>query len=245
MPRRLIGGHNTQFQAVRAELRALADPKHAKALQWYFKTGPGEYGEGDQFLGLRAAQGHALARRHRDLPFSSIQRLLDSVIHEERGLALEILVLQFQKGSPIQRKKIYRFYVRNIRRINNWDLVDLSAPHVVGASWFSDRTLPVETWVTSPNLWKRRIAILATFYFIRQNRFGECLRIAQKLFKDPEDLIHKALGWMLREVGKRDQPVLERFLKQYAHRMPRTTLRYAIERFPERKRKAYLRGHNT
>jgi 3-methyladenine DNA glycosylase AlkD len=222
-------------------LRRAANPAKAAILRRFFKTGPGEYGEGDRFLGLTVPQIRALAKQNGSLGAKSLQVLLNSGFHEERLLALLILVSRFQKGSEAERSRVYRFYVRNLHRINNWDLVDLTAPHIVGPVWFDGGPVPIQRWVTSKNLWERRIAIVATFHFIRQNRFGETLKIAGLLLEDPEDLIHKATGWMLREVGKRDRAVLEGFLKKYHRKMPRTMLRYAIERFPEEKRKRYLR----
>jgi 3-methyladenine DNA glycosylase AlkD len=228
------------FSEVRKEIRDLADPKKAQILQRFFKTGPGEYGEGDRFLGIMVPQIRVAVKKYRDLDSGSLHTFLESPFHEERLFALLVLVLRFQRGSRQERKKIYDFYVRNLRAINNWDFVDLTAPTIVGTTWFEGGRVPIEKWVRSRNLWERRIAILSTFYFIRQNRFQETLRIAAKYLNDPEDLIHKATGWALREIGKRDQAVLERFLKRHVRRMPRTALRYAIERFPERKRKSYL-----
>jgi 3-methyladenine DNA glycosylase AlkD len=228
------------FSEVRKEIRGLGDPKKAQILQRFFKTGPGEYGEGDRFLGIMVPKIRAVVKKFRNLDFGSLHTFLESPFHEERLFALLVLVLRFQRGSMEERKKIYDFYVRNLRAINNWDFVDLTAPTIVGTIWFEGGRVPIEKWVRSRNLWERRIAILSTFYFIRQNRFQETLRIAAKYLNDPEDLIHKATGWALREVGKRDQAVLERFLKRHLRRMPRTALRYAIERFPERKRKSYL-----
>ncbi|MFH1263111.1 MAG: DNA alkylation repair protein [Pseudomonadota bacterium] len=224
----------------RKELRELADPGRAKNSQRFFKTGPGEYGEGDRFLGITVPRLRALAKKHCDLSFSSLRSFLASPLHEERLFALMILVLQFQHGSKIDRKRIYDFYVRNLRAINNWDLVDLTAPRIVGPIWLEGGRVPIQRWVRSRNLWERRIAIVSTAYFIGQGRFSETLRISRTLLNDREDLIHKAVGWMLREVGKRNRPVLERFLDRHAHRMPRTMLRYAIERFSESERQTYL-----
>src|SRR5262245_62175692 len=227
------------LREIRRDVRALADPRRAAVLRSFFKTGPGEYGEGDVFLGLTVPQVRGLVRRHRGTPVDVCRALADSKFHEERLLALLLLVDRFQRGTD--RALVYRAYLDLRPRINNWDLVDASAEHILGG-WLEDRSLaPLRSWAASKNLWVRRMSILATFRFIKKGRFHPTLDVARRLLDDREDLIHKAVGWMLREVGKRDKPTLIAFLERHARRMPRTTLRYAIERFPERERRAWLR----
>ncbi len=227
--------------ALRKELRRAARPAKAKGMQWFFKTGPGEYAEGDRFLGVGAPESRALARRYRTLRLADVRKLLRSSWHEERAVALLILVEQFRRGDAATRKAVYDLYLRSTKYINNWDLVDCSAEHIVGP-WLATRSRAVlRRLARSASLWERRIAIIATLHFIRQHHYADTLRIAELLLDDEHDLIHKAAGWMLREVGKRDRAVEERFLRRHARRMPRTMLRYAIEKFPERKRQAYLR----
>lgn len=222
-------------------LRALGSPARAAFALSYFKTGPGEYAEGDRFLGLRAAEMHALARGFQALPPREVAALLRSTWHEARLLALLILVRQYAKGTPPARGAIFRLYLRNTARINNWDLVDCSAGRIVGAHLAGrDRGL-LRRLARSRSVWERRIAIIATSHFIRLDDFDDTLAIARQLLADGHDLIHKAAGWMLREVGKRDRRVAEAFLDAHAARMPRTMLRYAIERFPEPTRQRYLR----
>lgn len=229
------------------ELRRVATKERAKNNAWYFKTGKGQYGEGDVFLGVTVPDCRKVAKRNSTLSLAGLQKLLDSRYHEERLTALLILVAQYQKGDSASREKIFQFYIKNLKRVNNWDLVDLSAHHIVGAHLFSApkkmRALFAKLSASS-NLWHRRVAILATFYFIKQGEFAPSLDMAKRLMGDKHDLIHKALGWMLREVGKRDLTVLKNFLREKSRykTMPRTMLRYAIERFPEPKRKKYLHG---
>jgi len=222
-------------------LKALSNPKDAEILQWFFKTGPGEYGEGDMFIGVRVPAIRQLMKEFQDADEGSVLKMLDSAIHEERLLALLILVRQFEKGTPKERARIYRFYLAHTDRINNWDLVDLSAPGIVGGYLLERSRRPLYRLVNEKSLWERRIAILATFTFIRRKEFTDALAIADLLLHDHHDLIHKAVGWMLREVGKRDQAILEAFLATRCRQMPRTMLRYAIEKFPEAKRQRYLR----
>ena len=230
----------SRLPAVRAELRRLADPRQAKNLQWFFKTGPGEYGEGDVFLGLRVPDLRRMSREHRDLSLAAVRSLLGSRFHEERMLALFILVLRYGRGDEAERQAVFRLYLASLRRVNNWDLVDCSAPHIVGQHLLGrDRRL-LYRLARSRSLWERRVAVLATFWFVREGQFTDSLRIAGLLLADGEDLIHKATGWMLREVGKRDESALEDFLGRHCRAMPRTMLRYAIERFPEKKRRAYM-----
>jgi len=227
-------------QIIRAQLPLLADKDKAKILQRFFKTGPGEYGEGDIFMGITVPVLRKLSKEHEALPLREIVRLLRSSIHEERLLALLILVRAFSKSNSVLRKKIYNLYLKNTKFINNWDLVDLTAPNIVGAFLLDKSRRPLYDLVKSNNLWKRRIGIMATFTFIKQNDFDDALRISTALLADDHDLIHKAVGWMLREIGKRSLRTEELFLKRHYKKMPRTMLRYAIERFPKTRRKKYL-----
>jgi len=224
------------------KLQALADPEQAANLQRFFKTGPGQYGEGDRFLGLRVPQIRKLVKAHRDCPLGEIKKLLKSPIHEARLMALLLLVQRFQQGDEKEQERIYQLYLASTRYINNWDLVDSSAPYIVGAWLYQRPRDSLYQLAESQSLWERRIAILATFHFIKEGELQESLSIAERLLSDEHDLIHKAVGWMLREVGKRDQKVEEVFLKQHYRTMPRTMLRYAIERFPEGRRQDYLKG---
>lgn len=226
--------------AVHRRTRALANPLRAKGLQRFFKTAPGEYAAGDRFLGIKVPELRQLSRIYRNLPLQDISRLLESPWHEERLLALLILVGQYQRGDVRHRAAIYRAYLRNRRRINNWDLVDCSAEHIVGAHLRGADRRILKRLAKSSSVWDRRIAILATFHYIKAGEFETTLAIARMLLNDPHDLIHKAVGWMLREIGKRDQQVEEEFLRVSAARMPRTMLRYAIERFPEKLRRRHL-----
>jgi 3-methyladenine DNA glycosylase AlkD len=222
------------------ELRRLANPNRAVIVQRFFKTGPGEYAEGDKFLGLTVPQLRALAKRYRGLSLRDTSRLLCSPIHEERLLALLLLVQAYREGDENDQRRIYKLYLRSTRYINNWDLVDCSAEHIVGAFLRERSRELLRKLARSKSLWERRIAVLATFHFIKHGEFVPTLRIARFLLQDEHDLIHKAVGWMLREVGKRDLPAEEAFLQKYYRQMPRTMLRYAIERFPEPKRRRYL-----
>jgi len=227
---------------ISARLRRLGDPERALLLQRFFKTGPGEYAEGDRFIGLKVPQVRLMLREYRGLtPIDSLP-LLMSPIHEERLFALLALVRSFEKGDEATREQVYTLYLANTCRINNWDLVDISAPRIVGGFLLERDRGPLDLLARSKSLWERRIAILATFNFISHNQFEEALAIARHLLHDREDLIHKAVGWMLREVGKREMAVEEGFLKEHCRVMPRTMLRYAIEKFQEEKRVMYLRG---
>jgi 3-methyladenine DNA glycosylase AlkD len=227
-------------RAIRARIRAAADPASAAILQGFFKTGPGQYGEGDVFLGVRVPALRAICRDCGDLPLAQLRSLLRSRVHEDRSVALMLLVEAFARADAAGRKRIYEFYLANTAFINNWDLVDLSAAQIVGG-FLADRSrAPLRRLARSRSLWERRIAIVATFHFIRQNDFEETFRIADMLLDDDHDLIHKATGWMLREVGKRDADALRGYLKKRASRMPRTALRYAIERFTPAERRRWL-----
>jgi len=228
--------------AIQGELEDLADPGHAAILQRFFKTGPGEYGEGDRFRGLRLPVLRKMARKYRHLPLAAAASLLQSAFHEDRLLALLILIQRYYPGDAALRGEIHHLYLEHRSLVNNWDLVDASAPHLLG-HYLRDRPKdPLTRLAASRVLWDRRMAIIATFDFIRQGEFDETFRIARLLLGDPEDLIHKAVGWMLREVGKREAAVAEAFLQVHYRQMPRTMLRYAIERFPEARRQAYLKG---
>lgn len=228
--------------ALRRDIKALANPEMAAVALRFFKTGRGEYGEGDRFLGIRVPALRRVAATHRDLSLRDLDRLLDSRWHEERGVALMILVWQYARGDEAHRDAIFDLYLHRTDAINNWDLVDLSAPGIVGAHLRDRDRSMLAKLARSESLWERRIAIVATYDFIRRGEFGDTLRIATMLLGDRHDLIHKATGWMLREVGKRDRHALAAFLKTDAPRMPRTMLRYAIERFPEPLRQRYLRA---
>jgi 3-methyladenine DNA glycosylase AlkD len=228
--------------AIRRKLRAHANPASVAILQSFFKTGPGEYGEGDLFIGVKVPGVRAVCRECRGAPLEAIETLLHSRIHEERTLALLMLVDAFKVGDAALRSRIYRFYLANTKHINNWDLVDCSAAQIVGGWLRGRRTAPLTRLARSTSLWERRIAMIATFDGIRRGEFAETFRIADLLLHDEHDLIHKAVGWLLREVGKRDGAALRAFLATRYSTMPRTMLRYAIERFPEAERRKYLRG---
>jgi 3-methyladenine DNA glycosylase AlkD len=227
---------------VRRELESLADADDAAFLQGYFKTGPGEYGEGDRFRGMRVPMLRKLERKYQALSLAQITRLLKSHFHEDRLLALMILARQFERADAKGKATIYDLYLGNTRYINNWDLVDCSAGKIVGAFLDEQSRAPIHHLAKSPNMWERRIAVIATSWFIRRGEFGETLKVAKTLLGDSEDLIHKAVGWMLREVGNRDRGELEEFLHANYPKMPRTMLRYAIEKFPENDRQRYLKG---
>ena len=223
------------------ELGELSNPEQAKILQGFFKTGKGEYGEGDVFLGVKVPIQRKVVASFRDLSQKDIEKLLNSNIHEYRMTALLILVYQYEKADEREKKVIFDFYLKNSKNINNWDLVDISAPKIVGDHLMKRPRTVLYKFVRSRNLWQRRIAIISTFTFIRNNDFDDTLRISKMFLSDKHDLIHKAVGWMLREVGKRDQKIEEEFLKEHYLKMPRVMLRYAIEKFDEKKRKFYLK----
>jgi len=223
-------------------IRELADKDRARELRRFFKTGPGEYGEGDLFLGIRVPVLRKLTRDFQDLGLRETEKLLHSKYHEERLMALLILKDKFSGAEESRRKTIYELYLGNTLYVNNWDLVDVSAEHIVGAYLVDKNRQPLSRLALSAELWERRIAIIATFHYIKNDDFSSTLEIAELLLNDNEDLIHKAVGWMLREVGKRDLPAEESFLKKHYRAMPRTMLRYAIEKLPESRRQAYLKG---
>ncbi|MCG6970139.1 MAG: DNA alkylation repair protein [Gammaproteobacteria bacterium] len=229
-----------------AELRRafyrLGNTDKARQLQKYFRTGPGEYGHGDVFLGITVPQIRKMVKQCGALSRQEILELLQSQYHEERLLALLILVARFNQGDEKQQKSIYRLYLKHKNSINNWDLVDLSAPNIVGTYLLNHERGELYTLARSKRLWDRRIAILATLAFIKHGQFADTLNIAEILLQDKEDLIHKAVGWMLRETGKHNLDVEEAFLQTHYQRMPRTMLRYAIEKFTENRRQQYLKG---
>lgn len=219
-----------------------SDPHRAESGGWFFKTGPGEYGEGDLFIGVTVPQGRKVAKQYKDLPLSEIEQLLKSPYHEVRLAGLHILVDQFKRGDESFKSEVFEFYKDNIDHVNNWDLVDTSAPYIAGAYLYDKDKAWLYDLARTGELWKQRISIISTFYFIRQNEFGDTLAISEMLLDHKHDLIHKAVGWMLREVGNRDREVEELFLQEHYQDMPRTMLRYAIEKFPERLRQDYLKG---
>lgn len=227
---------------ISARLQLLGNPEKARLMQRYFKTAPGEYAAGDVFIGVTVPAVRGLLKEFRNLTPAELLPLLGSGTHEERFFALLALVRCFDRGDAASREQIYDLYLANTGSINNWDLVDCSAPAIVGGYLLERTREPLYSLARSASLWERRIAILATFTFIRSNQFDDSLSIATLLLADREDLIHKAAGWMLREVGKRDQGAAEEFLRRHCRVMPRTMLRYAIERFPAEKRRMYLSG---
>ena len=227
-------------ERVKTELAKLSDPEHALKLQGFFKTGEGEYGEGDLFLGVRVPDQRRIAKKYRDLPLTDVLELLQSGIHEHRLTALFILTEQFNKADEEVRRRIVDLYLSNTASVNNWDLVDSSAHKILGA-WLVDKTRGVLYELAgSENLWERRISIISTFAFIKRGGLVDALALAEALVDDEHDLIHKASGWVLREVGKKDQSVLEKFLLKHYETMPRTMLRYAIERLPDERRRFYM-----
>ena len=230
---------------VRKELKSMADPDKAVILQRFFKTGLGQYGEGDIFIGVTVPQSRKIAKKFSQLQLVEVKTLLYSRIHEERLVALLILVWRYSSAldNREEKEEIVKFYLDNIKQVNNWDLVDLSAPNILGAHLIDNRDRRLlYRLAKSENVWERRVAILATYHFIRNGDFSYTLKIAEMLLQDRHDLIHKAVGWMLREVGKRDVTAQEAFLEKYWSVMPRTMLRYAIERLPENQRLHYKKN---
>ncbi len=229
-------------QEISNVFKTLADSSTAKHSKTFFKTGKGQYGEGDIFLGIRVPVIRKQVKKFIKISNKETLLILKSPFHEERLFAILVLVEKFLKGCKQQQEKIYDLYLSHIKYINNWDLVDSSASQIVGRYLYNKNKMHLYTMVQSTNIWTRRIAIIATLYFIKQHSFNDTLQIATLLLNDKEDLIHKAVGWMLREVGKRDINIEENFLKKHYLKMPRTMLRYSIEKFEENKRKAYLKG---
>ncbi len=230
------------LEELRQTIKKSANPAQAKILSRFFKTGRGEYGEGDEFLGIKVPISRSIAKQFKDLTLTEIQELLNSPIHEERLIALFILIEHFKKADEHIKKIIFNFYLRNTKRVNNWDLVDLSAERIIGVYLLDKDNNVLFKLARSKNLWEKRIAIMSTFHFIKNGNYETTLAIADMLLKDEHDLIHKAVGWMLREIGNRNLKVEETYLKEHYKTMPRTMLRYAIEKFPEKKRQAYLKG---
>ncbi len=226
---------------IKLDLEKLSNPEKAKIYQRFFKTGKGEYGEGDVFIGLTVPEQRELAKKYVDLRFEEIKELISDRIYEHRLTALLVLVYKFEKANEKQKKEIVDFYLKNLKYSNNWGLIDCVADKILGSYLMDKNKEILYKFAESKDLWERRIAIISTFTFIKNNRFEDTLKISKILLKDKHDLIHKAVGWMLREIGKRDQKVLEKFLLKYHKEMPRTMLRYAIERFDEDKRRFYLR----
>jgi 3-methyladenine DNA glycosylase AlkD len=225
---------------IKNEMAQLSDPDRAKNLSWFFKTGKGQYGEGDIFLGIPVPEQRKVAKKYVDLSLEDLQELLKSKVHEHRFTALVILISKYRKAEESGKKAIFDFYLKNTDNVNNWDLVDLSAPRIVGDYLINRERSILYKLAKSDSLWERRISILSTFTFIDNNDFEDALNISELLLHDEHDLIHKAVGWALREIGKRDQNMEERFLAKHCLLMPRTMLRYAIEKFDEAKRKRYL-----
>lgn len=232
---------NSNHSEIVAELSLRANPLKAKVMQGFFKTGEGEYGANDIFIGVAVPEQRKIAKRYHDLTLTHIKKLFESDIHEHRLTALLILVDQFENASQKNRKRIFDFYITNRQFVNNWDLVDSSAYQIVGVYLCSDRSCTLlKQLARSHTIWDRRIGIVATYAMIRNKRFDIPLVLATILVNDTHDLIQKAVGWMLREAGKRDEMVLKTFLDSYAHVMPRTMLRYALERLSENDRRAYM-----
>ncbi|MEI7706757.1 MAG: DNA alkylation repair protein [Chlorobium sp.] len=227
---------------IRKSLEALANPEAALFAQRFFKTGAGEYGEGDIFRGIRVPVLRKLSVTLDNTPLPEVILLLSSEYHEDRLLALLLLMRRFCQAHEVDQSRIVDLYLAHTQLINNWDLVDISAPHIVGSFLQYRKRTPLYKLVLSESLWERRIAIIATLHFIRQSDFADALALAEILLQDKEELLHKATGWMLREIGKRNMAALEGFLLKHYQRMPRVMLRYAIERVPEERRQNYLKG---
>jgi 3-methyladenine DNA glycosylase AlkD len=235
-----------KLKDLKKELKSKANTKTAKNLQRFFKTGKGEYGEGDIFYGIKVPETRRIAKDYQDLSLSDLEKLLKSKIHEERLVVLFILIYKSEKGNIKEKEKIFDLYLKNTKYINNWDLVDLSAPRIVGKHLLDKPKDTLYQFAKSEDLWKKRIAIISTSWFMRygrDNQLKDTFKISEILLGDKHDLIHKAVGWMLREAGKKSMTEEEIFLKKHYKKMPRTMLRYAIEKFPEKKRKMYLLGN--
>ena len=231
MPRR--------YRDLKKELASAADPERARSMAWFFKTGEGQYGQGDRFIGLTVPVSRRIAHRYVHLPLTDVAKVLASPIHEYRFVALEILVAQYERGTE---RAVFDFYLKHTKFVNNWDLVDTSAPYIVGHHLLTRPRKVLYRLAKSKNLWERRIAIVSTQTLIRAGEIEDTFAIAKILLVDDHDLIHKAVGWMLREAGKQSAADLVKFLKDHYAQMPRTALRYAIERFPQPHRKQMLAG---
>lgn len=226
---------------LKKEMLKLANPKKAELLQGFFKTGKGQYGEGDIFLGIVVPKQRKVSKKFKDLSLNEIKEMLNSKIHEHRLTALFILVEQYKKADEGKKKEIFDFYLSNTKNINNWDLVDLSASKIVGNYLIDKDKSILYKLAKSDDLWEKRISIIATGALIWKNDFKDALKISEILLKDKHDLIHKAVGWMLREVGKRDLETEEVFLRKHYKTMPRTMLRYSIEKFSKEKKEFYMK----
>ncbi|MEI6849464.1 MAG: DNA alkylation repair protein [archaeon] len=229
------------LQQLKLDLSKLGSKSKAKLLSGFFKTGKGEYGEGDIFIGVTVPNTRKIAIKYKDLSLKDIEYLLSSKIHEERLCALLILVHLYEKHSE-KREEIFNFYLKNTKYVNNWDLVDLSSHHIIGDYLLNKNRSELYRLANSNNLWEKRIAVISTFNFIRNKDFSDSIKLSELLLQEKHDLMHKAVGWMLREIGKRDINVLKSFLAKHYKIMPRTMLRYSIEKFPESERKKYLKG---
>jgi 3-methyladenine DNA glycosylase AlkD len=238
------------LQNLLKEFEQKRNPQKAKLLSGFFKTGKGEYGEGDVFLGLTVPEQRILAKKYKNLELKDIQKLIDSKIHEHRLTGLIILTYKYEeiensnideKKKEASKKTIFDFYLKNTKKINNWDLVDVTAPRIVGKYLLDKDRKILYSLAESSNLWEKRIAIVSTYWFIRNHEFQDTIKISEMLLKDKHDLIHKAVGWMLREVGKKDENVLKYFLDEHHKHLPRTMLRYAIERLTENERNKYMK----
>lgn len=237
-----VEGIVTKREIIESRLREIGDAERARHHLRFFRTGPGEYGEGDRFFGVRVPGIRALVNKFRPFPLDDARSLLESPWHEARLFALLAMVDRFIRGNENEREAVFRLYMDHTHHVNNWDLVDSSAPRIVGGYLFEKNRAPLYQLALSPLLWERRIAIIATHYFIRKGDFFDTLKISAMLLEDREDLIHKAVGWMLREVGNRDREAEEVFLRAHCRTMPRTMLRYAIEKFPPHLRQWYMKG---
>ena len=225
---------------LKKDLARFGNPKNAKILSGFFKTGRGQYGYGDVFLGAKVPETRIVAKKFNKLNLKDLKKLLSSKVHEERLCALLILIHRFKQSDSKNKKIIVDFYLQNTQKVNNWDLVDLSADKILGNYLIDKGKSVLYRLVKSQNIWERRISIVSTFAFIRNNKFDDTIKISEILLNDQHDLIRKAVGWMLREIGKRDEKVLIKFLDKHYRKMPRTTLRYAIERLDEKKKEFYM-----
>ncbi len=229
-----------QYADVVRETRKYSNKEKAKTSAWFFKTEKGQYGFGDVFVGITVPEMRTISKKFYEISLSEVQKLLDSKIHEERFIGLTILDLKFSKSDEANKKKIVSLYLKNTKNVNNWDLVDTSAYSILGEYLLDKNRDILYKFSRSKSLWERRISIVATYVFIKKGDFKDTLNISKNLLGDKEDLMHKAVGWMLREVGKKDEVVLKKFLKENINKLPRTTLRYAIERFESNERKMFL-----
>ena len=226
---------------LKSELKKFGNPEKAKIVSRFFKTGKGQYGEGDIFLGIVVPKTREIARKYIEIDLKEVEELLKSKIHEERLASLMILVEKYNKSDDKNKKLIAEFYIKNAKKVNNWDLVDLSAPKILGDYLFNKDKSILYKLAKSENLWEKRISIVSTHAFIRNNQFSDTIKIAEILLNDKHDLIHKAVGWMLREMGKKDEKELTKFLDENYKKIPRTALRYSIERLDEKKKKFYMK----